>query len=116
MYFIILVENFISLFNIFVIYLYIAWGLIKKSLKQHAIWLFLKKKSLDLLPIKVKTKNQDQSPPRKKSQIPKKNIDTPLNAQHYIYIYIYYEIESLFFINFINYFFIYNYSITIVLF
>ncbi len=41
----------------------------KKSLKQHAIWLFLKKESLDLLPIKVETKNQDQSPPSKKSQM-----------------------------------------------
>ena len=51
----------------------------KKSLKQHAIWLFLKKKSLDLLPIKVKTKNQDQSPPSKKSQIPKKRSIPPIN-------------------------------------
>jgi len=40
----------------------------KKKFKQHSIWLFLKKKSLDLLPIKVKTKNQDQSPPINKNQ------------------------------------------------
>jgi hypothetical protein len=59
----------------------------KKKFKTTCHLAFLEK-WLDLLPIKVKTKNQDQSPPRKKSQIPKKNIDTPLNAQHYIYIYI----------------------------
>ena len=40
---------------------------------------FAKKKSLDLLPIKVKTKNQDQSPPSKKSQIPKKISIPPIN-------------------------------------
>jgi len=49
----------------------------KKKFKATCHWLFLKKKSLDLpinppikgQPIKVKTKNQDQSPPSKKSQI-----------------------------------------------
>ena len=53
----------------------------KKKFKATCHLTFLEKKS-----IKVKTKNQDQSSPSKKSQIPKKNIDTPLNAQHYIYI------------------------------
>jgi len=57
----------------------------KKNLKQHAIWLFLKKKSLDLLPIKVKTKNQDQSPLVRKVKSQKKDR-SPLNAQHYIYM------------------------------
>jgi hypothetical protein len=94
-----------------------SWGLIKKSLKQHAFWLFLKKKSLDLLPIKVKTKNQDQSPPSKKSQIPKKDRSLPINKYQNqkrisiplkcttLYIY---EIESLFSINFYLQLFNYN--------
>jgi len=49
----------------------------KKKFKKTCHLPFLEKKSLDLLPIKVKTKNQDQSPPSKKSQIPKKKIDPP---------------------------------------
>jgi len=70
---------------------------------------FLEKKSFDLLPIKVKTKNQDQSSSSKKSQIPKKDRSPPFNKNQNqkrisiplkcttLYIY---EIESLFFINF----------------
>jgi len=79
-----------------------SWGLVKKNLKQHAIWLFLKKKSLDLLPIKVKTKNQDQSPlvrkvkSQKKDRSPpiiikiktKKRISIPPWMRNTIYIYI----------------------------
>jgi len=101
-----------KIYNLFNFYVKITWGLIKKSLKQHAIWLFLKKKSLDLLPIKY------QSPPSKKSQIPKKKsippiiikIKTkkeyryPLNAQHYIYIW-----------NGIAFFYKFLFTITIVL-
>ncbi len=40
----------------------------KKKFKTTCHLTFLEKKSFDLLPIKVKTKNQDQSPPSKKSQ------------------------------------------------
>ena len=50
----------------------------KKKFKTTCHLTFLVKKSLDLLPIKVKTKNQDQSPPSKKSQIPKKRSIPPL--------------------------------------
>ncbi len=49
----------------------------KKKFKATCHLTFLEKKSLDLLPIKVKTKNQDQSPPSKKSQIPKKRSIPP---------------------------------------
>jgi len=94
-------------------------GFDKKSLKQHAIWLFLKKKSLDLLPIKVKTKNQDQSPVKsqKKDRSPllikikkKKEYRYPLKCTT-LYIY---EIESLFFINF--YLQLFNYNRVIIIF
>ncbi len=49
----------------------------KKKFKTTCHLTFFEKKSLDLLPIKVKTKNQDQSPPSKKSQIPKKRSIPP---------------------------------------
>ncbi len=48
----------------------------KKKFKTTCHLTFLEKKIVRL-PIKVKTKNQDQSPPNKKSQIPKKKIDPP---------------------------------------
>jgi len=51
----------------------------KKKFKTSCHLTFLEKKSLDLLPIKVKTKNQDQSPPSKKKLNPKKKIDPPIN-------------------------------------
>ena len=78
----------------------------------------MKKKSLDLLPIKVKNKNQDQSPSSKKSQIPQKRSIPPLlikikTKKEYRYplkcttLYIY-EKETLFFINFYLQLFNYN--------
>ncbi len=50
----------------------------KKKFKTTCHLTFREKKSLDLLPIKVKTKNQDQSPlVRKVKSNPKKKIDPP---------------------------------------